>query len=201
MGVSSRSDAVMAERIADAAVRCIARWGVAKTTLDDVAREAGCSRATIYRTFDGGKSAVLRSVLVREIARAQAAIDAAISGATSLEALLVRGTVAASRTIRDHDAFQFLLAHEPDVVLPLMSFERLDLFFREAARYATPHLARFVPAADAARGAEWVVRVVLSYTLNPSEALDPTIEADALRLVRTYVLPAIQPARAATSRS
>ena len=191
----------MQERIVDATVRCIARWGVAKTTLDDVAHEAGCSRATIYRTFDGGKSAVLQSVLAQEVVRAQTAIDAAISGATSLEDLLVRGTVAASRTLRDHEAFQFLLAHEPDVVLPFMSFERLDLFFREAARYATPHLAQFVPVADAPRAAEWVVRVILSYTLNPSDAIDPTVEADALRLVRTYVLPAIQPSRAATSRS
>ena len=32
---------------------CIARWGTAKTTLDDIAREAGCSRATIYRLFPG----------------------------------------------------------------------------------------------------------------------------------------------------
>jgi len=178
--------------IADAAVRCIARWGVAKTTLDDVAREAGCSRATIYRTFSGGKAAVLHAAITQEIERAEAAIDAVVVGADSLEELLVRGTVTASRLIRGHDAFQYLLAHEPDVVLPFMTFERLDLFFLEAARYATPHLARFVPKEDAPRAAEWVVRVILSYTLNPSEYLDPTIEVDARRLVRTYVLPAIQ---------
>ena len=32
-------------------MRCVARYGVSKTTLDDVAKEAGCARATIYRYF------------------------------------------------------------------------------------------------------------------------------------------------------
>ena len=49
------------QRIVDATTRCIARWGVAKTTLDDVAREASCSRATVYRLFPGGKDAVLEA--------------------------------------------------------------------------------------------------------------------------------------------
>jgi AcrR family transcriptional regulator len=192
MGARSRSDEVMQDRVLDAALRCVGRWGVAKTTLDDVAREAGCGRATIYRTFDGGKAAVLRATALREIARGEATIDAALAGVDDLEDLLVAGTLAASRAIRGHDAFQFLLAHEPDVVLPFMSFDRLDLFWREAARYSTPHLARFVAADDAPRAAEWVVRVILSYTLNPSEHIDPTVEVDARRLVRTYLLPALE---------
>ena len=40
-------------RIRDAALVCIGRFGLAKTTVDDIAREAGCSRATLYRYFDG----------------------------------------------------------------------------------------------------------------------------------------------------
>src|ERR1700722_18080436 len=56
-------------RIADAANRCVARRGVAKTTVDDVAREAGCSRATVYRTFPGGKEEVISAVVDTEVAR------------------------------------------------------------------------------------------------------------------------------------
>lgn len=37
------------ERIIDAAERCFERWGAAKTSIDDVANEAGMSRATVYR--------------------------------------------------------------------------------------------------------------------------------------------------------
>ena len=52
-------------RIVEATLRCIARWGIAKTTLDDVAREAGCGRATIYRAFPGGKAEVLTATQLR----------------------------------------------------------------------------------------------------------------------------------------
>src|SRR5207237_771201 len=57
------------QRVIDAALRCIARWGVSKTTLDDVAREASCSRATIYRQFPGGKDALLGAIARTELAR------------------------------------------------------------------------------------------------------------------------------------
>ena len=56
-------------RVVDAALRCIARQGTAKTTLDDVARDAGCTRATVYRVFPGGKDAVLDAVVDTEVAR------------------------------------------------------------------------------------------------------------------------------------
>src|SRR5262245_45253316 len=45
------------DRILAATLRCLGKWGTVKTTLDDIAREAGCSRATVYRTFPGGKDA------------------------------------------------------------------------------------------------------------------------------------------------
>ena len=51
------------KRIVDATLRCVGRWGLAKTTLDDVAREAGCSRATVYRLFPGGKDSLFGTLV------------------------------------------------------------------------------------------------------------------------------------------
>ena len=48
-GVSTLDAGSPELRLVDAVLRCISRWGVAKTTLDDVAREAGCSRATVAK--------------------------------------------------------------------------------------------------------------------------------------------------------
>ena len=41
----------MRERILDAAERCLERFGIQKTTLADVAEEAGVARVTVYRQF------------------------------------------------------------------------------------------------------------------------------------------------------
>src|SRR5260370_1328957 len=38
-------------RAVAALLSCVARQGLRKTTLEDVAREAGCGRATLYRHF------------------------------------------------------------------------------------------------------------------------------------------------------
>ncbi|MEO7556803.1 MAG: helix-turn-helix domain-containing protein [Acidimicrobiales bacterium] len=198
--MAAAADVPLDERIVEAALECIARWGIAKTTLDDVARQAGCGRATIYRTFSGGKAAVLAAVVRREIARLAAAVDAAVTDASSLEDLLVAGAVAGARFVHGHDALAFLLAHEAEAVLPHIAFDRRERLFTAAAAFAAPHLARFVPEADAPAAAEWVTRVVLSYALNPSERVDLADEADARRFVTTYLVPAVQP-RLAPARS
>ena len=37
------------QKIIEATYACVARWGLAKTTVEDAAREAKVSRATVYR--------------------------------------------------------------------------------------------------------------------------------------------------------
>src|SRR3954453_10273988 len=101
------------QRIITATLRCVGRWGVAKTTLDDIAREAGCGRATIYRAFPGGKQGLLNATLQHELQRAVATIDAAVRDLDSLEEVLVVGTTTAARLILEHEPLIYLLAHEP----------------------------------------------------------------------------------------
>jgi AcrR family transcriptional regulator len=128
-------------RIIAATLRCVARWGVAKTTLDDVAREAGCGRATIYRTFAGGKASVLDATLQHELARAIATVDAAVRDLDSLEDVLVAGTTAATRFVRGHEALAFLMAHEPDAVVPLVAFDKLSRVFDAGAAWGGPPIS------------------------------------------------------------
>jgi AcrR family transcriptional regulator len=175
------------QRIIDATLRCVARWGIGKTTLDDVAREAGCGRASIYRAFRGGKSEVLSATMQHELGRAVATIDAAVRDLDSLEAVLVAGTTTAARLVRDHAALGFLMANEP------IAFERMGRVFDAAAACATPHLARFLPADDVPRAAEWVSRVVLTYAFNPPRSIDLRNADDARRFVCDYLLPALVP--------
>jgi AcrR family transcriptional regulator len=179
------------DRIVDAAVSCVARWGVAKTSLDDVAREAGCSRASVYRAFPGGKEALSRRAARREIGRLLTSVAEVLDDADTLEDLLVRGMTTAARWQRDHRALQFLLRHEPEVILPHLSFSGADWLHRLAAGFVTPYLVPHLDPEEALRAGEWVVRILLSYSLTPSPWFDATEEASVRRLVRTFLLPGL----------
>ncbi len=191
MVVSTLVDRSADIKVVDAALSCFARWGVAKTTLDDIAREAGVSRATVYRLFPGGKDVVLDAVGGRELVRFFEGLRAELALADGLEDLLVGGVTYAARSIRDHAALQFLLAHEPEVILPLVAFERCDVVLDHAAAFCAPYLAPHVGEEWAPRAGEWITRMVLSYSLVPSDGFDLASEADARRFVRSFVIPGL----------
>src|SRR4051794_28122113 len=187
------------ERVIDAALRCIARWGIGKTTLDDVAREASCSRATIYRQFPGGKDALLHAMTRLELERFFAGLARRLDDAGGLEDLLVSGITYASRALDNHEALRFVLAYEPELVLPKVSFRQADRVLSCVTAFASPYLAPYVGDEDAPRVAEWVARLVLSYTLAPADGVDVHDEESVRRLVRTYVLPGLVTAAFQTS--
>lgn len=60
----ARSAEATADAVLDGAAACFARFGPRKTTMADVARAAGCSRATVYAHF-GGKEALYAALLDR----------------------------------------------------------------------------------------------------------------------------------------
>ncbi len=65
-GPALPSDAQAAqERLMDAAEACFEKYGVTKTTMDDIAKMAGVSRPTVYRHFDDRDSLILAVVLRR----------------------------------------------------------------------------------------------------------------------------------------
>jgi len=53
------------ERLMDAAEACVEQYGVAKTTMDDIAKMAGVSRPTVYRHFSDRDSLILAVVMRR----------------------------------------------------------------------------------------------------------------------------------------
>jgi AcrR family transcriptional regulator len=182
-----------AERVIDATLRCVARWGVAKTTVDDVAREAGVGRATLYRMFPGGRDALFDGAVAAETARFFARLDGQLGDAASLEDTLVIAIVEAGRSLRDHPPLQFLLAHEPEAILPHVAFHQMDAVLRTIAELARPYLSPWLPDSEAAaRGAEWVTRIVLSYAVAPSSDVDVCDAASVRSLVRTFILPGLQ---------
>jgi AcrR family transcriptional regulator len=179
-------------RILDAALVCWVRFGVAKTTLDDVAREASCSRATVYR-YVANRTALVTAVVDREVDRLTAEILAAGEAETEIEPAVVAMMLTAGRALEAHPVLRRALEFEPEVVLPALSFEGGDHLYAEAARRFAPAFARFVPPDRAPRAAEWCTRVLLAY-LHPDRDTDVMTDESAMRaLVGRHVIPALAP--------
>lgn len=185
--------AALEDRVLDAALVLVARWGVAKTSLGDVAREAGCGRATIYRAFPGGKAHLFQALAERELSRFSAQVSVQLDDAASLEDALVAAIRASATFVAGHDALQFILAHEPGLVLPYLGFHQVDRLYRAASTLAGPHLLPHLTPEQTPWAVEWVVRLVLSYLFTPAAGTDLASERDARHLVRTYLLPAFAP--------
>ena len=72
-------------RIIDGTLACLARHGTVKTTVDDIARESGVSRATVYRAFPGGRDEILGAVVDTEMARLFSALGVRLGNAGDLD--------------------------------------------------------------------------------------------------------------------
>ena len=194
--VGSAGSAVSVEsphrvRIIDGTLACLARHGTAKTTVDDIARQSGVSRATVYRAFPGGRDEILGAVVDTETARLFSALGVRLGSARDLTDALVGGIVEASVRLRDHAALHFLVEHEPGIVLGHLAFADSDRLLAIASRFTAPFLARWMPPAEAERVTEWAARIVLSYAISPSALTDLCDPAQARRLVTTFMLPGI----------
>jgi AcrR family transcriptional regulator len=106
----------------DAALRCFERLGARRTTMVDVAEEAGVTRQTLYNYFPGGKDTLIGELIADEARRvnararrrldmdapapdliAEAALQLVISAREShlVDVLIVRGALATTSPIID----------------------------------------------------------------------------------------------------
>ncbi len=178
------------DRVLDGALACVARVGLGKTTLDDVAREAGCARATVYRCFPG-KQALFSAVLARELEALGARAVGAAAQTDSLADAVVAVMLVGAETFDTHAALRFVVEHEQEILAPQLSFERGSAVLSGAAVLIAPAFTRFLPPARAERLGEWVARLTLSYLLNPSELVRLDDPARVRALVVDYVMPGV----------
>ena len=191
-------------RMLDATITCLARFGVAKTTIDDVAREAGCSRATLYRYFPG-KPPLLRALVVREAAVLEAELETAAAGEATLEDAAVAIVLRAAEWLAEHPALQFVMTAEPDVLLPHLAFEGADRVLVAGARVIAPALSRFFTpgrpeSVEVLRASEWLARMILSYASSPADSVDLADPISVRRLVSDFVVPGLASVSEASRR-
>jgi AcrR family transcriptional regulator len=179
------------ERAIEALLICIGRFGLSKTTLDDVAREAGCSRATLYRYFDG-KSALVRRAVDVELQRVTGCAVAAAAELSTLTDAVVAVVTIAARGLVDHRALQFLLAHEPEQILGQLAFGPGDLVLVRVGDAFVPSFMRWLSADDAQRAGDWLARILRSYVLMPKPSIDLTNPVEARGFLVKLVIPGLE---------
>lgn len=186
--------ATLHDRICAAALACIGRRGVRRTTVDDIAREAGCSRATVYRVFRGGKDAVMAAAAAQEIERLLAELGDEVGATDDLADAIVVAITGAARMFLGHEAFTHVLREEPEIVRPYLAFDGLDPVLERAVAFLAPHLERHLDPRTARRTAEWVARLVVLYA-DPGSPFDLTDPTDVRQLVTIHVLPGLAATR------
>lgn len=171
-----------------AARSCMQRLGRSRVTMDDVCSEAGISRATLYRLFPGGRDVLFGAVREGSLHEFFDGIRSEVEGADSLEELLVRVIVAASRALRDDAHLAVSLATEPGIALGDLTFEGVDRIIRVAFRFLEPFAAAYIPAAQTEEIIDILARLVISYHLSPSRVFDFTDRTSVMRFVRLHLL-------------
>jgi len=177
-------------RVLDAAKLCTAKWGIAKVTIDDIAREAGVSRATLYRMFPGGKDVMFDALRVRELEEFFTRVGTHVDGHDDLESLLIRIVAVATRELRDDQHLSRMLASEPGDTLGQLTVEGLPRIMRVATVFLVPMVDHYLPRRDSVRLVELLARLVISYFLAPSEHVDFADADSAREFLRIFVLPA-----------
>lgn len=171
------------QRILDSVLECSAKWGFARLTIDDIARDAGVSRATIYRMFPGGKEVLFEALRVRELESFFTELRTEVASAKSLEELMVRSVVTATRCLNDDAHLALMLASEPGEALGQLTVEGLPRIIRMASATLIPLALPFLKPREAGRAIDVLARLTISYFLAPSDEIDLAVEADARQFI------------------
>ena len=171
----------------DAAKHCCERFGIAKVTIDDIAAEAQVSRATLYRMFPGGKDVLFDALRVRELEDFFTTLRAEVTSADTLEELLVRLVVCATRELRADDHLAVMLASEPGETVSQLTVDGLPRIIRVASAFLVPLVDPFLDRPIGRSLIDVLARLVLSYFLAPSDDLDLGDEASARAFLRPFI--------------
>jgi AcrR family transcriptional regulator len=172
----------------DAASRCFARYGVARTSVQDVAKEVGVNRVTVYRQV-GSIDQQVALLFARDLHRWLEVVAREMADPPDAQAI-VRIVAATVREARDHDVLAKVLADEPELLGPVLVGGLSD-FFGRVVTVAIPLLTLGMEAGRLARRdpaivAEWLVRIGISVWVDP-----PPGELDAF--LAEVIVPALEP--------
>ena len=184
------------ERIAVAALKQFSDFGIRRTSVEDIARRAGMSRATVYRNV-GSKEDVIRLVMAREARHAMTELDLALAGEQDPGLSIEIGFAFLVRFVRDHPLFDRLLRSEPETLLPVLTVDGGPFlgFYSSliADRWADMQNTGAIAPIDLERAADAAARLAISLVLTPSGVVDADDPDAVAKFAREVLLPMLRP--------
>ncbi|MGA8547112.1 MAG: helix-turn-helix domain-containing protein [Mycobacterium sp.] len=186
--LSERRTEVAADRILDAAEELFTRHDPGSVGMNEIAKAAGCSRATLYRYFENREA--LRSAYVhRETYRLSAAIKEQISGIADARERLSAGITTTLRLVRESPALaSWFATTQPPIGAQVA--EHSDVIAALAAAFVNS-LGADDPTATQRRG-RWLVRVITSLLIFPGRDV-----AEEQAMIEEFVVPIVVPTQKA----
>jgi AcrR family transcriptional regulator len=179
--LAERRTEVAADRILDAAEDLFARQEAAAVGMNEIARAAGCSRATLYRYFDN-RDALYTAYVHRETYRVFREMGTRITNIADPRERLIEGVVSSLRSVRESPALSSWFASTQRPIGGEMA-ER-----SEVIKALTEAFLGSLGIDDVERRARWLVRVMISLLTFPGHD-----DADERAMLEEFVLPLVAP--------
>lgn len=176
-----------ADRILDAAERLYTERDQASIGMNEIARAAGCSRATLYRYFEN-REALRTAYVHRETHRLGREIVARTGAIDDPRERLITSIVVTLRMVRDSPALASWFAHTRPPIAGELA-EQSEVITALAAAFVNSLGPQ--DAAVVGRRARWMVRVLTSLLMYPGRDED-----DERAMIEEFVVPIIAPASA-----
>lgn len=173
-----------------AEVTCGPGWST--ITMAKLADAVGVSRQTVYNEF-GSKSGLAEALVMRELRRFLAVVEAELSSGDDVVDAIRRTTVAVLSLAADNPLLHAVLSASHGTgndLLPLLTSHSAGLIDTASAVVAE-HLERFaldLPADHMTAGIDGIVRLVLSHVMQPGGT--PRETADQVAWLVSRVLAA-----------
>jgi AcrR family transcriptional regulator len=182
--LGDRRTEVAADRILDAADALFAQQDAATVGMHEIAKAAGCSRATLYRYFEN-REALYTAYVHRESYRLFHQMSEQLTGVEEPRERLIEGMVSSLRNVRESPALSswFATAQRPigaEIAEQSQVIKALTEAFLISMAPDDPEVVE--------RKARWLVRVMTSLLVFPGHD-----EADERAMIEQFVVPMVVP--------
>ena len=157
-------------RVLQATIATFGQVGIDKATIEDIASEAGVSRASIYRWFPGGRDQLVADAIAYEVSRFFEGLGDLTAATNDLASWLSCFLLYSRRTLADHEVFQKVVETEPERLLPhLTAAGPIVLSMIRTSLEPIVAAEDLVPGVEAAEATDWLARMMLSFLTGDGE--------------------------------